>query len=615
MFDTKTARLLAFKVALAAALAAAATGCGTRPVELPPTSPPEVPTAPPFTAPPILSKPPTLIFYNGNVLTMERDQPAAQALAVAEELIVAVGTNDSILALQTPATQLVDLQGRTLMPGFVDAHTHLFNNAADTYHMDLDEVQQMALENGITTLGNMYTTREFLAEMRQVEKEGRLRIRTSLYLIHTTNCGDIVGDWWKDVPPTRERGEMLRIGGIKIFSDGGSCKRPALSYETAPGSGYGDLFLTGEQIAPIVREAQAMGHQVAIHALGDRAIEAALDGIEAGLDGAPNTLRHRIEHNAVLRPDLLPRYGQIGIVATIFASYSGCSSFKYLSPAPYNTWEWNWPSLIAANPDLHIAWHGDDPGIPPLSPILDLYGFVTRKQAEDGTLRVCETPEWIQDDKLTAAQALPMMTRESAYALFRDEEVGTLLPGKYADLLILSDNPLAVDSEALLHIQVWMTMVGGRVEWCAPGREGYCPGTDAAAESPLAAPVRIRIQMTTTSDWATLTLTRGGSLSDLEIVSASKQATGRDVNGNRISINQAIGRAESGAAVELVVDATLSDAHTGGQLEFVIESGAIGDTTIKLFNYLRDSPVEASTTVLNEMIKTFRVPVEEFISR
>ena len=77
---------------------------------------------------------------------------------------------------------------------------------------------------------------------------------------------------------------MLRIGGVKIFTDGGSCNRPALSYETSPGSGLGDLYLTGDQVAEVVTDAQQAGHQVAIHALGDRAIEAALDGIETALE-------------------------------------------------------------------------------------------------------------------------------------------------------------------------------------------------------------------------------------------------------------------------------------------------------------------------------------------
>ncbi len=414
-----------------------------------------------------------VIYHGGIVLTMNPEQPRAQAIALRGEKIIAVGTNQEIMAWRADQTKVIYLNGRTLMPGFVDAHTHLLHVAAN-YGTDFDGIQQLALANGITTIGT-FVVQQFLTEMQNYTEEGKLRVRTSLYMIYNTNCGDIVGDWWKDIPPTREPGEMLRFGGVKIFADGGTCNRPALSYETSPGSGLGDLYLTSDQIADLVSEAQSVGHQVAIHALGDRAIEAALDGIESALDGQPNTFRHRIEHNAILRPDLLPRYGEVGVVATIFATFPSCTPFDSPSPEPYNQWEWAWPSLVEANPDLHIAWHGDDPYIRPISPILELYGFLTRRQAEDDRATVCDAPEWIQDDVLTVEQALPMMTRESAYALFRDDEVGALTPGKYADLIILSQNPWTENPETLLDTHVLMTMVGGSVEFCALGSEAFCP--------------------------------------------------------------------------------------------------------------------------------------------
>ncbi len=460
----------------------------TQPPKPAPTQPTTAPGITPSAIVPTSTLPVTVspeeaadvIFYNGTILTMDADLRRAQAIAIRERTIAAIGIDQEIMALQGEDTKMIDLGGLTLMPGFVDAHTHLLNDAGQ-FGTDLDGIQQLALENGITSIGNMYTTSDFLRTMQDYNAEGKLRLRTSLYLIYNTNCGDIVGDWWKDILPTRQPGEMLRIGGVKIFADGGSCKRPALSYETSPGSGLGDLFLNGDQIAGVVREAQSLGHQVAIHALGDRAIEAALDGIESALDGQPNTFRHRIEHNAILRPDLLPRYGEIGVVATIFATFPSCVSFANPSPPPYNQWEWAWNTLIDANPGLHIAWHGDDPYIRPLSPILELYGFVTRKQADENSATVCDPPDWIQDDTLTVEQALPMMTRESAYALFRDSEVGSLEPGKYADLIVLSADPWTDDPETLLDTHVLMTMVGGNVEFCAARSDALCPTIPASA--------------------------------------------------------------------------------------------------------------------------------------
>jgi predicted amidohydrolase YtcJ len=86
----------------------------------------------------------------------------------------------------------------------------------------------------------------------------------------------------------------------------------------------------------------------------------------------------------------------------------------------------------------------------------------------------CATPAWLAREVSTPQEALPLMTIEGAYALFRDEEVGTLQAGKHADLIVLSGNPLTVGPETIKDLQVWMTMVGGRVEYCASGQEALC---------------------------------------------------------------------------------------------------------------------------------------------
>jgi predicted amidohydrolase YtcJ len=424
--------------------------------------------------PPTIQPGQQLIFHNGLILTMDENAPQAEALVITGEKIEAVGSDEAMLALRRADSVVIDLQGQTLMPGFVDPHTHLFNDAEQSLEMSLNEVQQVALANGITTIGNAFVTEGFLEEMRDFEAAGQLRIRTSLYLVATDNCGRLQGDWWQEHAPTREAGEMLRIGGIKLFTDGGTCERPALSYELRPGEGLGDLFFSQEALNGLVAEAQAADHQVLIHAIGDRAVEQAQNAIAAALDGQPNSYRHRIDHNSVIRPELLARYGEIGIVPVIFGPYPICEPFGPPPPAEYQAWEWPWRALLDANPDLPIAWHGDDPFFGRIRPLDDLYSLVTRN--EIGTNgRVCEAPEWQKAHTITAEEALRLMTINAAYALFREEEVGTLEPGKYADLIVLSGDPLAADPETIPQINVWLTMVGGRVEYCAAGHEELCP--------------------------------------------------------------------------------------------------------------------------------------------
>ncbi|RME91461.1 MAG: hypothetical protein D6770_00350, partial [Anaerolineae bacterium] len=310
------------------------------------TASPSASPSPPPTRTPTSTAPPTaassevadVLFYHGTILTMETDHPTAQAIALQGAKILAIGSDDDVLAYRGPATQTIDLQGYTLMPGFVDAHSHLFNDAA-TAGLDMDQAQQQALEYGITTFADMFVTEEFLAEMRAYEQDGNLRLRTSLYLAYTDPCGTLYGDWYKQYPPTRTPGEMLRIGGVKMFADGGVCGKAALS-TGYPGGGNGDLWFTQEALNRAVAEAQKAGYQVAIHAQGDLAIEQAQNAIAFALDGKPNTYRHRIEHNPFARPDLLPRYSEIGIVPTAFGEYPTCAE---------------------VNDHLYSAYFGDEP--------------------------------------------------------------------------------------------------------------------------------------------------------------------------------------------------------------------------------------------------------------
>lgn len=430
--------------------------------------------APAPTPLPTVSPQQHVLFHNGTILTTDGANPRAEALEIRGQKITAVGHDQEILALQQAGTRVVDLDGRTLMPGFVDAHTHLFNDAERHFDLSLTEVQQLALQNGITTIGNLYINKRFLKEMQEFEAAGQLRIRTSLYLVATDPCGEPQGDWWQAHSPTRTAGEMLRIGGVKLFTDGGTCGAPALSYELRPGEGLGDLFFTQEELNAQVAAVHGAGYQAAIHAIGDRGIEQAQKAIAAALDGRPNTPRHRIEHNSVIRPELLPRYGEIGAIPVLFGLYPTCQPFGPLPPPQYRTWEWPYRALLDANPHLPVAWHGDDPFFGRVRPLDDLYSLLTRNGVgEDG--QICEAPHWQGQHTITAQEALPMMTVNAAYALFREEEVGSVTSGKYADLIVLSDNPLTADPQAIPQIDVWLTMVGGRVEYCDPDHQEVCP--------------------------------------------------------------------------------------------------------------------------------------------
>lgn len=417
-----------------------------------------------------------VIFVNAHVVTMAPDGQEAEAIAIEGDRILGVGSRAELIALAGPGARVIDVGARTILPGIVDAHTHIFNDAEQHLNLDLAGAQALALENGITTLGDPFITDQFLAEMRAFEASGDLKIRTSLYLIHTNNCGvERAGTWWTAHPPTRGRGERLRIGGIKLFADGGTCGRPAVSVEFEPGAGLGDLYLTADDIATVVSTAEASGHQVVIHASGDRAVAAAQDGIERALGGRPNTGRHRIDHNTLVPPDLIARYAAIGIHPVLFGWRGIGACVPPPPPDFYQAYWGNTRLMLDELPGLHVAWHGDDPWVGPVSPFGELHNMVTRvRRFADGT--ECPPPGWQLPTRITAAEGLRMMTWNSAFAMFRETEVGSLEPGKLADLIVVSADPLAVQPAALWSTQVLVTMVGGEVVFCRAGYGSLCPG-------------------------------------------------------------------------------------------------------------------------------------------
>ena len=453
----------------------------------------ETPTSIPTLAPTsalTFSLAPSKIFFNGRVITMEQDIPLAEAIAVLDNEILAVGTNAQVLAISGPDTQVIDLDGKALLPGFVDAHNHLFSEAYNSGSPTLREAQEFALQHGITALADMSVDHSVLKEIQDFQGLGKLRIRTSLYLAYNLHCGEILGNWYLEYPPDMDPTHMLRIPGVKIFTDGWTCRLlPAFSFELQDARdaahARGDLLLTEEDLTNILVELQSAGYQVAIHAVGDRAVENALDALESALEGAPNTLRHRMEHNMYIRPELLPKYGQLGVTPVVWNSKAcfiqDTASIDAQGRVTHNrggpkthSWVNPWHSLLGANPGLPVAFHSDmswgEPG-----PTANLYSLITRNEVRANDNPVCEAPDWLAREAITAEDALRLMTIEAAHVLFMEEKIGSLKPGKFADLIILSDSPLTVAPHSLLDLDVLLTMVGGHIEHCVAKYQALCP--------------------------------------------------------------------------------------------------------------------------------------------
>ncbi len=192
----------------------------------------------------------------------------------------------------------------------------------------------------------------------------------------------------------------------------------------------------------------------------------------------PNRLRHRIEHDTLLRGSQLSAFGRFGIVPVVFSSFGDlrlrCGRLRPGRPDPEGfPYLWRWRDLLRANPGLRLAWGTDWPYFDP-SPLRHLYGFVTRRDIRaDGS--ICHPQPQIANDTISMARALRAMTLDAAYALGTDGAVGSLQPGKLADLVVLSADPRSVPPDDIPAIQVLATVVGGVTRFCAPPAATVCP--------------------------------------------------------------------------------------------------------------------------------------------
>lgn len=368
------------------------------------------------------------------------------------------------------------------MPGVVEPHTHLLQGPAPDLAAML-EGQAELLAGGTTTAGMPTVLPEQLGAFEVLADDGDLVVRTVVYLSWNDNCGEVVGgDWAFEHEFGVDLENPLSIGGVKVFADGGSCHAPAVSFEYLEGiphqwsdlgwTGHGDLFVTAEQVANVVRRTDDAGGAVVVHAIGDLAIDAALDGYERA---GELTQPHRIDHNsfaALLPAKSRARYSRLGVrvAMQLMPWANGCDeevahAWSSMIPADALARMEQWPELLRVNPGLVLAWHGDLPWVPG-SPLQHAFAMVTGGYADpDGS--VCHPEQWKGRQTMTPAETLRLLTSAAAEAMGVSDTVGSLEPGKAADLLVLEADPLSADHVVgLATNRPLATLIAGEVVHC-----------------------------------------------------------------------------------------------------------------------------------------------------
>ena len=258
-----------------------------------------------------------------------------------------------------------------------------------------------------------------------------------------------------------EGDERLRVGPLKVFVDGGFTGPAAYTKEPYRGeaSYRGSLVRPEEEFRAIVLEAHRMGWQFAFHAIGDAAIELAVDAFADALAEEPRAdHRHALNHFTVPPSDeTIDRMAELGILIIQQPNFTFTLEGRYREYLDGYRLARNNPVGSPMERGVFVALSSD---ILPIGPMVGLYAATTRK----GMSGEVYGPE----EAIPMEEALVGYTRNGAFVTREEGMKGTLAPGMLADVVVLSADPRAVEPEALLDFEVEMTIVGGRVLYEKP---------------------------------------------------------------------------------------------------------------------------------------------------
>ncbi|WP_042347038.1 amidohydrolase [Bacillus massiliigorillae] len=318
---------------------------------------------------------------------------------------------------------------------------------------------QMAAELGVTSLNDMYApSSEILSDFelfKELEEAGELTAR--IYLAPALN-GDL--ERAKQLRDTYSS-EILQFSGLKQFVDGVISGHTAFMlepYSDKPDSRGGTTF-SPELIKKWVLEADRERFRIRLHAIGDAAVRLALDAFEDAqkINGYRDS-RHTIEHIESIHPDDICRFEQLDVIASMQPQHLA-SIEKEMYQLRLGTQRDKFTFAVnkLKNAGAKLAFGSDFPVVS-LNPLLEIYRAVTRV---DSTGLAANT--WNIDERITLAEALKAYTAGSAYGSFRENELGTLEVGKFADVVVLDRNLFSIPKEELLDTKVKLTIMNGRI--------------------------------------------------------------------------------------------------------------------------------------------------------
>jgi len=522
-----------------------------------------------------------LVIKNGKVFTANDAGPWVEAVACKSGKIIAVGTGHDIDRFVGPATRVLDVQGRLVIPGLIDAHTHFSSGGRSLISLSfrgvntIAKVQEMVaakikeLPPGAVVSGSEYDHTLFAGgnwptkeDLDKVSPDNPVVIRrvdghsiwvnslalkrsgitrdtrdpfggeilrdpktgepTGILTEAATAMVRVRGDEIKSTPeqdilrglehaarlgltgvhtdsdlaeidlynklkaegrlslrvyawlPVEgldsyirkgvrqgQGDDQVRVGFQKVFIDGTLGSGTALMFapfSDEPGKS-GVSQMTEAELDVLLEKAQTNGFQTGTHAIGDKGVNWVLNAVErARRKFGTKDLRHRIEHAQIIVPADVPRFKELGVIASMQPTH--CTTDMrfcvHRVGEERSKGAYIWRTLLANG--AKIAFGSDWP-VEPLDPMRGLYSAVTRKNIEG------DFPEggWFPEQRLTMEEAIKLFTSGSSYASFEENIKGTLEPGKLADMVVLTKDIFTIPPREILATEAAYTILGGRI--------------------------------------------------------------------------------------------------------------------------------------------------------
>ena len=294
--------------------------------------------------------------------------------------------------------------------------------------------------------------------------DGELRMRIYAMLGGAGDVLDAIGE-----PLRRYGNDHLEIAAVKVYADGALGSRGAAMIEpySDDAENRGLAFWRQAQLDGFVAKANGMGFQVGIHAIGDLGNRMALDAYARVQEGRPSPLRNRIEHAQIIAMDDIPRFAELGVIASMQPTHA--TSDKNMAEDRVGPDRirggYAWRSLLDSGA---VVASGSDFPVELSNPFHGLYAAVTR-QGRDGE----PAGGWYPAEAMTRAEALHSFTLAAAYAAHQEDRLGSLEPGKWADFIVIDRDYFEIPASEIDDIRVLETWVGGKKVYDAAEEDSY----------------------------------------------------------------------------------------------------------------------------------------------